>query len=74
MNNAETNDVNQGSRRPSHVAYSVKDRGDGKKAEWRPIGVAWTHADGKGINLVLDMMPFDGRITLRAAASDENKE
>ena len=73
MNNAETDDANQASsRRPSHVAYSVKDR-EGTKSEWRPIGVAWQHADGKGMNMVLDLMPFDGRITLRAAP-DEKKE
>ena len=65
MNNEATDETTQTSgRRPSHVAYSVKDR-EGKKSDWRPIGVAWPHADGKGTNIVLDLMPFDGRITLR---------
>lgn len=65
-------ETNQGSsRRPSHAAYSVKER-EGKKGEWRPIGVAWPHADGKGFNVVLDLMPLDGRITLRAV-EDRNE-
>jgi hypothetical protein len=71
MNNiaGETNQTS--SRRPTHIAYSVKER-EGKKGDWRPIGVAWTHADGKGINISLDLFPLDGRITLRAA--EERKE
>ncbi|MFO0890974.1 MAG: hypothetical protein U0790_17755 [Isosphaeraceae bacterium] len=68
-----TEDTNQTSKRPTHVAYSVKDRGENKKSEWRAIGVAWAHADAKGFNVVLDMMPLDGRITLRAA-QDDRKE
>ena len=66
MNNAAEETNQTSSRRPTHIAYSVKER-DGKKGEWRPIGVAWTHADGKGINISLDLFPIDGRITLRAA-------
>ncbi|MBV8384897.1 MAG: hypothetical protein JOZ63_20085 [Planctomycetaceae bacterium] len=33
--------------------------------EWHPIGVAWAHAEGKGLNIALDLQPRDGRITLR---------
>jgi hypothetical protein len=66
MNNAAEETNQTSSRRPTHIAYSVKER-DGKKGEWRPIGVAWTHTDGKGINISLDLFPIDGRITLRAA-------
>jgi hypothetical protein len=69
MNNTaidETQTMSQGTnRRPTHVAYSVRER-ESKKSEWRPIGVAFAHADGKGFNVLLDLMPLDGRITLRA--------
>lgn len=51
-------------RRPSHEAFWVKER-DGKKGEWRQVGIAFPHSDGKGMNLVLDLMPMDGRIVLR---------
>ena len=66
MNNTAEETNQAAGRRPTHVAYSVKER-ENKKGEWRPIGVAWTHADGKGININLDLFPLDGRITLRAA-------
>jgi hypothetical protein len=64
-NVAEETNQGNGSKRPTHVAYSVKDRPDGKKATWTPIGVAWTHGDGKGINVSLDCLPLDGRLSLR---------
>jgi hypothetical protein len=60
----ETEEVPSDSRRPTHVAYWVKDR-ENKRAEWKQIGVAWCHADGKGFNLALDLQPRDGRVTLR---------
>ena len=36
---------------PSHVAYHVRDRGEGQKSFWTRIGSAWAHADGKGFNI-----------------------
>jgi hypothetical protein len=55
---------------PSHVAYQVRDRGE--KSYWTRIGSAWANADGKGFNIQLDVVPLDGRITLRVAS--EKKE
>jgi hypothetical protein len=49
---------------PSHVAYQVKE-GSGDRSYWTRVGAVFQHNDGKGFNLVLDAMPFDGRITLR---------
>ena len=60
-------EVPAGGRRPTHIAYWVKER-ENKKGEWHPIGVAWTHADGRGFTIALDLQPRDGRITLRTAA------
>ncbi len=60
-----------GNRRPTHIAYWVKDR-EHTRGDWRPIGVAWAHADGKGLNLSLDLTPLDGRIVLRAV--EDRKE
>jgi hypothetical protein len=60
-----------GSKTPSHVAYQVRDR-EGRKAFWTRIGSAWAHADGKGLNVQLEVVPLDGRITLRVAS--EKKE
>jgi hypothetical protein len=39
--------------------------GPGEKSYWTKIGVAFPHADGKGFNVVLDCMPFNGEVVLR---------
>lgn len=57
---------------PSHIAYHVRDRGEGQKSFWTRIGSVWAHADGKGFNIQLDVAPLDGRISLRVAS--EKKE
>ena len=59
------------SKTPSHVAYHVRDRENGK-GFWTRIGSAWAHGDGQGFNPQLDTVPLDGRITLRVAS--EKKE
>jgi hypothetical protein len=60
-----------GSKVPSHIAYQVRDR-EGKKSFWTRIGSAWAHSDGNGFNIQLEVVPLDGRITLRVAS--EKKE
>jgi hypothetical protein len=71
MTEEKRNEDNQaGSRRPTHVAYWVKER-EHKESEWRPIGVAWTHAGGYCINISLRLQSLDGRITLRVIEEKE---
>jgi hypothetical protein len=65
-----TNDTNQepGSkspRKPNFIAYSVRDRGEGKDSKWTEIGVAFQHKDGKGLDILFEVVPLSGRITLR---------
>jgi len=65
-----TTTENATAKTPSHFAYHVRDRKDGK-GFWTRIGSAWAHADGNGFNIQFETMPVDGRITLRVSA--ENK-
>ncbi len=51
-------------KRPDFAAYVVRDRDD-KKANWREIGVAFRHKDGKGMDLLLDATPVSGRVVIR---------
>ncbi len=60
-----------GSKAPSMIAYQVRDR-EGGKGFWTRIGAAWPHADGKGFNIQLEVVPLDGRITMRIGT--EKKE
>jgi hypothetical protein len=56
---------------PSHIAYHVRDR-EGKKGIWTRIGTAWPHRDGNGFNLQIDVVPLDGRITLRVPSDKKD--
>ncbi|HEY4311654.1 MAG TPA: hypothetical protein VGN12_19565 [Pirellulales bacterium] len=56
---------------PSHLVYHVRE-GKNAKVFWTRIGSAWAHGDGKGFNAQLDVVPLDGRVTLRVAS--EKKE
>lgn len=56
---------------PSHIAYQVRDR-EGQQSYWTRIGSAWAHRDGKGFNLQLEVVPLDGRITLRIPSEKQD--
>lgn len=51
-------------RKPSHTAYSIRER-EGKDSKWTEIGVAFPHKDGKGFDILFDVVPLSGRITIR---------
>jgi hypothetical protein len=59
-----TNTQPAASKTPSHIVYHVRDR-EGQKGFFTRIGAAWPHNDGKGFNIQIEIMPLDGRITLR---------
>jgi len=55
---------------PTHQAYSVVRRG-GQADFWLEIGFVFPHKDGDGFNLMLQALPFDGKIVCRALSIDE---
>ena len=61
-------------RQPTHVAYHVPKVPEGIKARWTRIGAVWTHSDGKGFNLDVDLLPRDGRITVREIDAKNGQE
>jgi hypothetical protein len=70
MTDTNTNETAR-SKTPSHVVYHVRDH-KGGKGFWTRIGTAWLHADGKGLNVQLEVVPLDGRITLRVATDKKD--
>jgi hypothetical protein len=58
------------SKKPTLIAYSVKDR-EGQKAIWTRIGAAWPHGTGNGLSIQLDALPIDGRIVLTEPKADD---
>ena len=61
------------SKKPTLIAYTVKERGEGQKAIWTRIGAAWPHDNGSGLSIQLEALPlnFDGRIVLTEPKADE---
>ena len=71
----ESNEQAEASRGPDFIAYHVREGERGKKF-WSPLGAAFAHKDGDGINIQLDVLPvggFDGRIVLRAPKARPDK-
>jgi hypothetical protein len=64
-------DTQTTSKTPSHYAYHVRD-GKDSKGYFTKVGAAWPHKDGRGFSLQLDMVPLDGRVSLRTV--DEKKD
>ena len=61
------------SKKPTLIAYSVKERGQSQKAIWTRIGAAWPHSTGSGLSIQLDALPIDGRIVLTEPKIDDNQ-
>ena len=62
-------------KRPTHIVYHVKDLQTPGETEpsrgiWTRVGAAWTHNDAKGLTLVLDVVPLDGRLMVREAVQE----
>jgi len=58
--------------KPTHRLYIVT--GDGKNASWKEVAAAWQHRDGKGFNIVLDVLPIAGKLVMREAKDRAPKE
>ena len=56
---------------PTLIAYSVRERGEGKQAIWTKIGAAFPHGNGKGLTIQLDALPLGDSIVLREPKDDK---
>ncbi len=70
MSNDTTTETKSAGKAPSHVAYQVRDTGNGKSF-WNRVGVAWSNKDG-GFTVQLESVPLDGRIVCTPA--DKKKD
>jgi hypothetical protein len=57
--------------KPSHTCFTIRYRGETNRPFWARIGSGWTNRDGS-LNLTLDALPIDGKITLRLRKDNEN--
>jgi hypothetical protein len=56
---AATNEL----KTPAFQAWHVTSKGDNRF--WTKVGAAWPHRDGKGLSLILSVIPMNGQIVLR---------
>jgi hypothetical protein len=61
------------SKQPTHRAYSVIRR-EGQDDFWLNIGLVFAHKDGKGLNIMLQAFPLDGKIVCREIADGDVAE
>ena len=59
-------------KKPTHIVYHVQQKGSAStpteksKGHWTKIGAAWLHKDGKGLDIILDLIPAgQPRLVLR---------
>jgi hypothetical protein len=69
---AKTRETEQPATKPAYSVFIVEER-EGKDSFWLKIGAAFHHKDGKGLNLVLQALPLDGRLVLREYKEPEPK-
>ena len=60
-------------RRPTHRAYTVIKR-EGQDDFWLNLGLVFAHKDGKGLNIMLQAFPLDGKIVCREITEEEHVE
>jgi len=61
------------SNKPAYIAYHVRNNDEQGEGFWTRIGATFPHKDGKGFNLLLDVFPLDGKITLRVPSEKTAK-
>ncbi|MER9414033.1 hypothetical protein [Mesorhizobium sp. M0589] len=62
------------SKSPTYLAYTVRDaREEGQKGFWTRIGAFFAHEDGEGGTLLLEALPLDGRVVLRAPKTEDGE-
>lgn len=70
MAKTNLNEPSSAAKKPTYIAYHVRDT-KGRESYWTRIGAAWTHDDGQGLNLQIEVVPLDGRITLRVPSEKD---
>ena len=64
---------NRDAKQPTHRAYSVIKR-EGQDDFWLNLGLVFPHKDGKGLNIMLQAFPLDGKIVCREVTEDDPAE
>lgn len=58
---------------PKYRAYTIVKR-EGQDDFWLPIGAAFAHQSGDGLNVILQALAIDGKIVLRPPKADDKPD
>jgi hypothetical protein len=58
---------------PTHRAYSVVRR-EGQDDYWLNVGLVFPHKDSGGFNVILQVLPLDGKIVCREIKEDDDND
>ncbi|WP_271554935.1 hypothetical protein [Bradyrhizobium sp. CCBAU 45394] len=64
---------NSDAKQPTHRAYSVIKR-EGQDDFWLNLGLVFPHKDSKGLNMMLQVFPLDGKLVCREVSEDDPAE
>lgn len=53
-------------KKPTHFVYTVREGKEADQRYWTKVGAAFAHRDRKGFSILLDALPLNGRLTVRA--------
>jgi len=59
-------------RQPTHRAYSVVRR-EGQDDYWLNVGLVFPHKDSGGFNIILQVLPLDGKIVCREIRENDEE-
>lgn len=51
-----TNQTETNTKMPTHTIYVVKAKEGNAKSNWLPVGAAWEHNGGEGLNLSINSL------------------
>jgi hypothetical protein len=65
--------MSETTNQPTYRAFTVIPR-EGQKDFWAPIGAAFAHHDGLGLNVLLQALPLDGKVVLRPSKEKQSAD
>ena len=64
--NEKQPEIKSSGKAPNYEAFQITTPEGADKPRWTKIGVGFLHRDSEGMNLLLDQLPENGRVTLRS--------
>lgn len=71
--NEKQPELKSAGKAPDYEAFQITTPEGADKQRWTKIGVGFLHRDGAGMNLLLDKLPENGRVTVRTIRKEKSE-